>query len=707
MYGIHSASAVYPSVGSREFKKELLIGLTDIRIERQDAINFYKQLQMFPAEFVELRQKLCELGEASANAVNALDGAWHMQLGVPVLSRYFETNGIALPAPYEFYDTLREHMNNNSPTFAEAISFIGTVYAGYEIRAPEEIACRAFLISNILNDLKYSMSDNDVYELLVLFVKNGDHDCISMLIRCGRVIRDISAEKIIELLECLEKGEHAKFIPIWATWLMVGAGRKFAPEDMQAIRSCIDNIHAKYAELKHADEYMDELAITIKNNERGRYTEARAYLASYAKCRKKKEFSKNLAKNGITGLLGNATEEELVEIFNRMIEVNCTFSVLREMYELTPVASRSKRLNAIMLDQIILKNQYRSISAGMFNIISKRMSFIPLKECFSVQDIIELCKSARKVKMQGCVIRDFCMELLVANIKRILQCLKKSRSDRRQFYEYLQSIRLYWGIALFGNYFKHISGYKNIITTEIDHIIFISSHLQDFCCKRLPLVHRKSPLLKLLSRNINKFLGDAVGTFFTAQQLYEDDKCRANYARILVFGSPFFKKCVSADDVDAFCSSLLADLDNRSIQYICIFFNNVYDEEDRRRVDHEFIMKRCIYANLHKYVPDIDDLASRLNKIGFSFTKTADNKWKYTAHNSQRQKRLKPGVTDKAIDAMIRKVDRYRLLAILREILFALAKKDANARVIPSNSVRGSVRRFVSRFIPRSILRRI
>lgn len=74
-----------------------------------------------------------------------------------------------------------------------------------------------------------------------------------------------------------------------------------------------------------------------------------------------------------------------------------------------------------------------------------------------------------------------------------------------------------------------------------------------------------------------------------------------------------------------------------------------------------------MYANLHRHIPNIDDLVGRLNKIGFSFTKTADNRWAFTTQDNQRQRYFEPGVIYRTIDAVIKALDGYQLLELLRE----------------------------------------
>lgn len=89
-------------------------------------------------------------------------------------------------------------------------------------------------------------------------------------------------------------------------------------------------------------------------------------------------------------------------------------------------------------------------------------------------------------------------------------------------------------------------------------------------------------------------------------------------------------------------------------------------------------MKKCIYAKLHEHIPNTDELVSRLNKIGFRFTKAANNRWAYAAQNSQEQKYFEPGATDEAIEAMIKTVNGYQLLALLRERLPSQTRMSAD-----------------------------
>lgn len=270
-----------PGVGSQEFKKELLAGLVDDEMKRGNAIDFFEQLLLFPDEFTALEQKLREQGEKSATAVGALDEVWHMQLGIPILSRCFKSNDIDLPEPHKFYDDLRAYMNNDSQTMAEAISLINTVYIGYDkIKLPYQLANRAYLINGILNAFKHNKSDNEIYDLSMIFAEHGDRDRIFLLIENGRFIRNISAEKIIKMLECLRGKGNFKNSLFLAIWTMAGACREFAPEDMQAIMNCLRNIYAEVGGPRHVDAFMSEITVMLKNNE-GECALAHKHIANY------------------------------------------------------------------------------------------------------------------------------------------------------------------------------------------------------------------------------------------------------------------------------------------------------------------------------------------------------------------------------------------------------------------------------------------
>lgn len=654
-------------VGSREFKKKLLKTLIDE--EKEYAKDFFELLQLFPAEFATLRRDLCRLGKKSATAVATLDEIWHMQLGIPVLSqylqRYFQTINLSASLPYKFYDGLREYMSNSSPTMAQAKSLIATVYAESKTRT---IVQKAFINKavNVILDALFSRhrmddNDDDVYDLILLLAENNNlQHIITNFIRHGRFIRSISAEKIIKLLECLKNEESFPHLLFWRIWTMAGAGREFAPEDTQAITNCISDIYAKVGGPDPIDNFMDEITASIKKNERGS-VEARDWLANHVDMDDYDGSETQIfAQNGVPGLLETMTEQELTDLFDKSVAADYSGTFLETLYFLAPDAIQSSESTVIMMRQLIQKDEIENTTATFY---------VSPKGRIGVKDIIDICKLASKER--SCNICDYCAELLIANIEKVMQCLEESEDDRAELYEYLKSIDLPWGIALFGNYFQHMDEYKDVISKRIRSIIIRSSRELEFCCIKAPMIFKGSPLFEVLSGNITRLLREVFNNFFADYPFYEANTTyRSNHTRVLVFGSPFFKKYVSANDLDAFCGSLFTELDHRSVQYICIFFNNNYDEEDRVwGIDYEFTMKRHIYVNLHKQIPNIDDLVGGLNKIGFSFTKTADNKWTYAAQNGQEQTHFEPGAVDETIEAKIRVVDKYKLLALLRESL--------------------------------------
>lgn len=634
------------NAGNQVLRKRLLSYLAQ---QRSNAImEFFDSLQLFPAEFIAIRHGVCDMGEELASVGHALDKIWNMQLGVPGLSQYFLENGIHTSPPYTFYNDLQVYINASEPKVSQAIDFIKTLFAKYKNENSMQRSCMEQIVCIIASFSRQCMRDDDIYDILMVMAEKNCPALILNFIYPGKFIRSISAEKIVRLIERSVASRTFNYAFFWMVWVMVGAGRSFSPEDLHAINKCIDGIRNAALDDIAADT-IDELKAMVEANAPGNI-QACKWLLNYKEEKSTSTIKISFIQNGILGLLGSATKEELVKLLNEMIEANCSIIILKEAYFMIPEARRSNEICMTMMRRIIREEP---IADAIFFI-----RFIPRQGCFTVDDTIELCELARNV--QNCSIDNYCTGLLIASFEKIKQCLEKSEEKRMVLYEYFQKIELYWGIALFGNYFKHFAGYDLIILQKRESIIGISSHRMAFCCRNLPRLHEESPLLHLLSRNISTFLWKSASSFTHCHPLFHKIEYRFNHVLAFILGSPFFRKSISARSITAFCNSQFINMKGRNIQNICIFFNIVRNKYQVQT------MKRQIYTNLSIYIP-LSELAVRLAGIGFSFTEAANDEWEYRVQDSRKRKRFSPGVIDDTIDAMIRKADKYQLLGLLRE----------------------------------------
>lgn len=577
-----------------------------------------------------------------------LNEIWSMQQGATGLSQCILRSNISILQWRIFYHALQEHIDNNNPTISQVINFIKAVLAKNKDDVVQ-VDCMEMIITIIINKLRYKMGDEDVYNLLVVLAENNYMLMILNLIYFGKYIRSISIEKINRLIECSVQNKALNYHLFWAVWAMVGAGRRLAPDDLQKINGCINGIQSKIAGDGVAG-IVAEIKTMIKLN-MGSCARAREWLMSFKEENNIGIIRKKIALSGVMGLVASATKEEFAELFYELMDAKCSLNVLREIYFLAPNPLRSNKICMVIMRQLIRGSPISEAVVFMHS--------IPQHEHLGVQDLIELCKLAKDVR--GCDANQLCITLMMANIKKIKQCLEKNELNCKQLYEYFRNTELYWGIALFGNYFKHFRGYGLIIKQQCDSIVDVSSNLLEVCCYKIPRKHEKSPLLQLLSQNITRLLVKAVANFvFGRHQIFENFEYGTDHALVCIFASPFFKNYVSADDVTAFCSKQLASTNSRSIQNICIFFNAVEDEKQ------EFIMKKRIYAKLFTYVPRSNVMKS-LNRIGFNFIEVMDNEWMYVLENSRKQKYFSPDTFDSTICATIKKADKYQLLALLRE----------------------------------------
>lgn len=636
-----------PKVGSPAFNARLLSIL--FQQKEDDARDLFVFLRLIPAEFVALRQKFCNIGNETATAVSALDGCWHVQLGVVGISQHLIYNNISIYPSHKFYNALQEHIYSDRPAMSRTIEFIETILAKCENKNDTQEKSLNDAIITIINISGHCMSDDDIYDFLMFFVKKKCAQPLYNFVYSGRFIRSISAEKIIKLIECSTENRPFDYTLFWTIWTMVGAGRSFSQEDRQAIIRCVEGIPNR-ATGNIQTGFINKIIAMMEANIKGN-SQVRRLLVSYKEDSDMKAAKREFTFRGGIGFLGSATEEELAVLFDEMIASKCNFDILREVFFLIPEVRRGNAVSMAMMRRIIHEMP--------FNDALRFVHFTPQQGSLTVENIIELCKLAESA--YKCNINNFCSLLVVANFKKIKLCLEENVKDREKLCDHFQKIELYWGIALFGNYFQHLKEYDLLISKNLGSIISLSSRKLPFCCRILPRVFKESPLLRLLSKHLYLFLVKAGANYTWGRHPgFKTLDCSANYALITILHSTFFRNCVSTEEVIVFSNNLVADMSDRCIQNICIFFNIIRDD------NLEFLVKRFMYVKLLTYEP-VDAMIKSLTEIGFNFFKAADGEWRYRDENIQAQNLFRPECIDPRIDVMIRNVDKYRLLELLRE----------------------------------------
>lgn len=633
--------------GNQVFRKSLLTALA--QQPKNILKNIFRLLRLFPAEFDAIRLDFCKLGSSSVVAIGTLDEVWHMELGIPSLERYFLDNDMDTPHLYAFYYSLRKFINCDRPTILMAKTLINTIPIVYRSNNEARKKCIYAIVDTVTRSLKCDLCDDGIYYLLQILVENGNIRPIMDFIYIDRFIRNTSTEKILALIECMGRDRPLNYDLFLAIWIMVGTGRSFTPDDQCAIIKCIGDLQNRVAGDNVADTIANMKAVA-ETSMKG-HAQARAEPMNFKDGDSMDVVIREIARSRATGLLATATKEDFTELFYKMLATKCSIGILKEVYYLMPDALRSNEIGMAIMRRCF--HERRLDDAVHF------IYFLPQQRCLCVKDIIELCELIKNV--QGYNIGFICANLTISSLRKIMQCLEESESDRVLLYEYFQSIEFYWGIALLGNYFQRLKGYEYIIRDHRDSIITFSSFGLDHSCRKVPRLHPESPLLQILSKNISLFLEKTISNFSgNRQYIFENPEYSISHAHISILSSSFFKNSVSPADVAAFCSKQFIGLNSRSIQNICIFFSIVSDEEQ------EYAMKKCIYLKLLSYVPK-DDVIRSLVGIGFNFTETADNKWEYKIRNGRKRACANLSIIDTTVRAMIMKADKYQLLALLRE----------------------------------------